>query len=119
MQRAASTDSPINQSRHSGFVIAAIGLHLLLCSIASAATACGDSIDRSARRIPAQVVQALRERAERITQTTQRDAAEHSPGYRLCECPIIDPMLNDALAPTQQQQRWARRVLNLPPPVVS
>lgn len=117
MQRATSNDSPINQTRRGGFVIAAIGLQLLLCSIASAAGACGDSIDRSARRLPAQVAQALREMADRSSiQAISSEFVEEGPGYRLCECPSLPSTGEASPAIPMIQHHWARRLLNLPPP---
>lgn len=120
MPRATSPDSPINQTRRSGFVIAAIGLQLLLCSIASAAGACGDSIDRSARRLPAQVAQALREMADRsTTQPINSEFVDEGPGYRLCECPRQPFKSTTSPAVPSMHSGWARRMLNLPPPAAS
>lgn len=112
-----TNDIPINQSRRSGIVIAAIGLQLLLCSIASAANAAGDSLDRSARRLPAQMAQALREIVDRsTTQSTSAPFREESPGYNLGDTPLrFAPIAPDRPARAHADE-WFRRTLNLPPP---
>lgn len=106
------------QARRSGLVIAAIGLQLLLCSIATAANAAGDSIDRSARRLPTQVAQAFRDIVDRSAATTSIPGALGIPGFRLIECRDTAHSI-----PTATDTRgviatgtWARRLLNLPPP---
>jgi hypothetical protein len=120
MQRAVSNDNPTSQTRPSGIVIAAIGLHLLICSIATAANACGDSIDRSARRLPAQVAQALREMVDRSSsQTSQHTFIEEIPGYTLSECPVISDTGINTPVTRSHQSLWARRLHNLPPPAKS
>jgi hypothetical protein len=117
MHRSSSIPDQPSQARPSGLVIAAIGLQLLLCSLASAAGAAGDSIDRSARRFPAQVAQAFREIAERVS-VSEENATDFGPGYRICECPQrLDP-LRPATPGGNASDRWARRMLNLPPPLL-
>lgn len=113
-----TNDIPINQSRKSGIVIAAIGLQLLLCSLASAANAAGDSLDRSARRLPAQMAQALREIVDRSAQSTPAPYREESPGYNLSDTPTTI----NASTPDHSDRPcfdiWCRRTLNLPPPAL-
>jgi len=112
-------DISINQSRRSGIVIATIGLQLLLCSIASAANAAGDSLDRSARRLPAQMAQALREIVDRSSPATPTAFREESPGFNLGDTPThIDPAISSPTACVQLES-WSRRTLNLPPPAKS
>ena len=111
-------ENPILTSRKSGLVIAAIGIQLLLCSIATAANTCSESIDRSARRLPAQVAQALREIVDRSTHAGNPAALESSPGFRLSDTPLASK------APTESAivspiDAWSRRTLNLPPPAIS
>ena len=93
-------------------MIAAIGLQLLLCSIATA----GDSIDRSARRLPAQVAQAFRDIVDRSVTQQHTRGVDLTPGYRLGECPrgmtpsVVQFELDSG------ETAWARQMLNLPPP---
>lgn len=117
MQRSSISPENMSQARPHGLVIAAIGLQLLLCSLASAAGAAGDSIDRSARRLPTQVAQAFREIAER-GMVAESPEADFGPGYRLGECP--DRVLPSVEICTHRDatQRWSRRQLNLPPPML-
>lgn len=116
MQRSISHSEHITQARSNGLVIAAIGLQLLLCSLASAAGAAGDSIDRSARRLPAQVAQAFREIAERKC-VSESPATDFGPGYRLSECPVHIESTCAADQGCGSGDRWARQRLNLPPPM--
>lgn len=106
------------QARRSGLVIAAIGLQLLLCSIATAANAAGDSIDRSARRLPTQVAQAFREIVDRSALPASVRAVRRAPGYRLIECRGTIATAPDAMADRSgvSTANWARQLLNLPPP---
>ena len=116
MKNAAQQNDNASQSRQ-GLVIAAIGLHLFICSIASAAGACGDSLDRSARRIPSQVAQAFREIVERGAYTDPI-VHEHAQGFTLQECPISirpEPQPIYALL----QSAWIESQLNLPPPPIA
>jgi hypothetical protein len=115
MQRSIPYSEHSTQARSNGLVIAAIGLQLLLCSLASAAGAAGDSIDRSARRLPAQVAQAFREIAERNS-VSESPATDFGPGYRLNECPSHIESAFESLDGRDLNDRWARRLLNLPPP---
>lgn len=119
MHQQPTQDIPINQSRRSGIVIAAIGLQLLLCSIASAANACGDSIDRSARRLPAQMAQALREMVDRSATATPTPFREESPGYTLRDTPITIATHDAGDTLRSREEHWARRLLNLPPPAIA
>ena len=113
----SAQDNPINQSRKSGIVIAALGLQLLLCSIATAANAAGDSIDRSARRLPAQVAQALREIVDRSSaQPTDANYHEDTPGYNLGDTPIRSASIAPEHPARVRYDLWSRRTLNLPPP---
>ncbi len=114
-----TNDIPINQSRRSGIVIAAIGLQLLLCSIASAANAAGDSLDRSARRLPAQMAQALREIVDRSTPSTPASYREDSPGYNLGDTPTAIKASTLDRPDRIRFDNWCRRTLNLPPPALS
>ncbi|MFG0314877.1 MAG: hypothetical protein ACF8LL_11945 [Phycisphaerales bacterium] len=116
MHQQPTQDIPFNQSRKSGIVIAAIGLQLLLCSIASAANAAGDSIDRSARRLPAQMAQALREMVDRSTTPSNQAFREESPGFTLHDSPLTIPSHAAAVPTHVWEDRWAERLLNLPPP---
>ncbi|MFG0245641.1 MAG: hypothetical protein ACF8MF_06280 [Phycisphaerales bacterium JB052] len=106
------------QARRSGLVIAAIGLQLMLCSIASAANAAGDSIDRSARKLPAQMAQAFRDIVDRSVSVHQSMGEDHTPGYRLSECPSAVRPVGVLQQGATQTGNWARRVLNLPPPAL-
>lgn len=81
-----SKPEPRRAAPRSGLVVAAIGFHLLLCSIASAAGACSDTLDRSARRLPAQMAQVFREIVDRHA-SARRDSAIRQQGFRLGECP--------------------------------
>jgi hypothetical protein len=114
-----TTDSPSNQSRRNGIVIAAIGLQLLLCSIASAANAAGDSFDRSARRLPAQVAQALREIVDRSATPSHGVFREDAPGFSLSDTPTMIAAANSEHHARPQLDIWSRRTLNLPPPARS
>jgi hypothetical protein len=114
-----STDNPISQSRRTGIVIAAIGLQLMLCSIASAANAAGDSFDRSARRLPAQVAQALRDIVDRSSTSSQSIYRETSPGFSLSDTPTKIPAATAEQFWRPQHMDWSRRTLNLPPPARS
>lgn len=105
------------QARRSGLVIAAIGLQLMLCSIASAANAAGDSIDRSARRLPAQMAQAFRDIVDRSATAHQATGEDHPPGYRLSECPSEMRPIGTHIVAQPCPGNWARRLLNLPPPL--
>ena len=114
-----TNDIPINQSRRSGIVIAAIGLQLLLCSIASAANAAGDSLDRSARRLPAQMAQALRDIVDRSSPATPAPFREESPGYNLSDTPTAIKASTPDHTDRPRVDVWHRRTLNLPPPKLS
>lgn len=116
MHQQTAQDIPFNQSRKSGIVIAAIGLQLLLCSIASAANAAGDSIDRSARRLPAQMAQALREMVDRSATSSNRAFREESPGFTLNDSPPSIPPHATGQPSRVWTDHWAERLLNLPPP---
>ncbi|MHA7812934.1 MAG: hypothetical protein ACX94C_06040 [Phycisphaerales bacterium] len=119
MREQTTNDSPISQSRRSGIVIATIGLHLLLCSIATAANAAGDSIDRSARRLPAQVAQALRDIVDRSASPQHASTRDQLPGFTLCDTPpTLYATIPDVTAKSARDE-WARRLLNLPPPAAS
>ena len=113
--RQKTSDIPISHSRRSGIVIAAIGLQLLLCSIASAANAAGDSLDRSARRLPAQMAQAIREMVER-NHTHSKRIREESAGYSLSETPRELIPLKSIDSAYTRRISWLRCQLNLPPP---
>jgi hypothetical protein len=116
MQHSSAQPEQPTQARPHGLVIAAIGLQLLLCSIASAANACSDSLDRSARRLPAQVAQAFREMADRTVATTA-PATDFGPGYSIDECPRAVARVTPTPPTNASAFNWARRLLNLPPPV--
>ncbi len=116
MHQQQTQDIPFNQSRKSGIVIAAIGLQLLLCSIASAANAAGDSIDRSARRLPAQMAQALREMVDRSATPANQAFRKESPGFTLHDSPPSIPTHAAGQPSRALADRWAERMLNLPPP---
>ncbi|MGV6813556.1 MAG: hypothetical protein ACWA5W_00950 [Phycisphaerales bacterium] len=99
-----------SSGNRSGFVIAAIGLQLLLCSIASAADACSGTLDR----IETSVAHAIREIVDR--QMTCESAVIHDQsGYRLNDCArgvsIVSDLLDRAI-----EQRIPCWLLNLPPP---
>jgi len=115
MQRSSTQPEQNTQARPNGLVIAAIGLQLLLCSLASAAGAAGDTIDRSARRLPAQVAQAFREIAERNC-VSESPATDFGPGYCINECPSEIESHAQTEVRGDTARRWARRLLNLPPP---
>lgn len=117
MQRSINSTENSSQARPHGLVIAAIGLQLLLCSLASAAGAAGDSIDRSARRLPTQVAQAFREIAER-GMISESPEADFGPGYRLGECPDRVVPCVETRTHRDATSRWSRREHNLPPPVL-
>ena len=118
MSSTSSQTETTMQARRSGLVIAAIGLQLMLCSIATAANAAGDSIDRSARRLPAQMVQAFRDIVDRSASVQQARVDDPAPGYRLSECPSSMQPQSDRDLPLAQVSVWARRLLNLPPPTL-
>ena len=97
-------------SGRSGIVIAAIGLQLLLCTVASAAHACSGTLDR----LETSVVHALRDMVDRQI-SAERSNTISQAGYRLNDCELaILPGLEyfrpsfDQLAP-----RWHS---NIPPP---
>jgi len=100
----------------SGLVVAAIGFQLLLGSATWAASACSDTLDRSARRIPSSLVHAFREIVDRHASTEHGQVFD--PGFRLDDCPrsIL------SLAPVALIQRDHRqddlRLFNLPPPMM-
>lgn len=94
----------------SGIVIAAIGLQLLLCTVASAAHACSGTLDR----LETSVAHAIRDMVDRQV-SVERSMNISQVGYRLVDCDLaISPGLDyfcpsfDQLAP-----RW---YANLPPP---
>lgn len=113
-----SQDSTSSQTRRAGVVIACLGLQLLLCSIASAANAAGDSIDRSARRLPAQVAQALREIVDRSNACPQGARAEPGQGFALGDTPLRAQPPVEAWVVVRAERRWGERELNLPPPAL-
>ncbi len=103
--------SPTAQSRPAGWVTAAIVVHLLVSSMASAATSCTETIERTrVTRLTHTVAPALRElvaheAAPRPLQVLTRDD-EPTPTRLIAStdhAPTMDP-----LSP------W---LLNLPPPV--
>jgi len=102
-------------AQRQGLVIAAIGFQLLLCSLASAAGACSDTLDRSARRLPAQMAQVLREIVERHT-AARLEHARRDAGNRLIDCCRLEPT-TAPLGPVFAAQRLTLgSLLDLPPP---
>ncbi len=100
-----------------GLVIAAIGFQLLLCSLATAAGACSDTIDRSARRFPGHVAQVFKEIADRHG-AAPRDQAGGQPGYRLNDCPRAAHPSAPREARVAAEQPLGAGLLNLAPPAM-
>lgn len=102
-----------SSGNRSGFVIAAIGFQLLLCSLASAADACSGTLDR----IETTVAHAIREMVDRQV-LCESSLKPDQTGYRLNDCAHDTIIAPDHLARTIEQQVhcW---LLNLPPPAES
>lgn len=117
MPRHTSKPDSRRAAPKQGLVIAAIGFQLMLCTVASAAGACGDTLDRSARRLPAHMAQVLREIVDRhaiaVLQRVQRE-----PGYCLKDCPAELPAQAPMVSCFPARDLLAASLMNLPPPAM-
>lgn len=100
-----------------GLVIAAIGFQLLLCSLASAAGACSDSIDRSARRFPSHVAQVFKEIVDRHA-AGQFEQSIGDTGFRLTDAPASIPTRAPVGEFFPGEMLLGASLLNLPPPAM-
>lgn len=117
MPRHTSKPDSRRAAPKQGLVIAAIGFQLMLCTVASAAGACGDTLDRSARRLPAHMAQVLREIVDRHA-TAVLQQVHREPGYRLTDCPAHAPVSAPVDSCFPAGDLLSASLMNLPPPAM-
>ncbi|MBL4809943.1 MAG: hypothetical protein JKY43_07815 [Phycisphaerales bacterium] len=106
------TNTTARPARAAGWVVAAIAMHLLVTSMASAATTCSETIERTrVTRLSHCVAQAIRELVDQGGETAVMVVIGHDPEpmAAMIVADTIGVIFIDQLSP------W---ILSLPPPVL-